>query len=171
MLQTYKTEFLTAEIPERKPLLANDEHKQIVIDSMKWLTEQKRCIINAFVIMPNHIHLLWKIAEGYKRDEVLETLFSFTRFAFLLSLKQKPNDLNLYTLTKADKTLDFWDRNPKIKECTSRDYYLQTLEYSHSNPCHPKWELAKLPKRYPWSSAAFYELQDRRYSWLTHYND
>ena len=156
MLQTYNTEFLTAAIPERKPLLANDEHKQIVIDSMKWLTEQKRCIINAFVIMPNHIHMLWKIADGYKRDEVL---------------KQKPNDLNLYTLTKADKTMDFWDRNPKIKECSSRDYYLQKLEYIHFNPCHPKWELAALPKRYPWSSAAFYELQDKRYSWLTHYND
>jgi len=183
MLQTYHPEFLTATILEWKPLLAKDEYKLIVLDSMKWIVEKKRCSINAFVIMPNHIHMLWKIADGYKREDVQGALFSFTGHAFkkslldvggdanISSLKQQERELNLYRVNDADRTFQFWERNPMIKECFTRNFLLQKLDYIHQNPCQPKWELAELPEKYLWSSASFYELQDMHYSWLTHYNE
>jgi REP element-mobilizing transposase RayT len=171
MIQNYHPEFLTATILEWKPLLANDEYKMIVVDSMQWLVENKRCSIHAFVIMPNHIHLLWKITDGYKREDVQGALFSFTGHAFKKSLKQKGSELNLYKVNDADREFQFWERNPMIKECFSQDFYLQKLDYIHHNPCQPKWKLVDLPEKYPWSSASFYELQDMRFSWLTHYNE
>jgi putative transposase len=70
MLQTYHPEFLTATILNWKHLLARDQMKTIVVDSLHWLVQNKRCTVNAFVIMPNHIHLLWKIADGFERKEV-----------------------------------------------------------------------------------------------------
>ena len=53
--------------------------------------------------MPNHIHLLWKMADGYKREEVQGALFSFTGHAFKKLLKQKTGELNLYKVSDADR--------------------------------------------------------------------
>jgi putative transposase len=66
MLQTYHPEFLTATILNWKHLLAHDQIKTIVVDSLQWLVQNKRCAVNAFVIMPNHIYLIYKIADGFE---------------------------------------------------------------------------------------------------------
>ncbi|WP_369426430.1 hypothetical protein [Pontibacter anaerobius] len=53
--------FFTATILEWKHLLKPDKYKQIIVDSLGYLVEQKRVKVYAFVIMPNHLHLLWKM--------------------------------------------------------------------------------------------------------------
>ena len=50
-------QFFTATILEWKQLLRPDEYKQIIIDSLLFLKKEGSIIVNAFVIMPNHIHL------------------------------------------------------------------------------------------------------------------
>ena len=67
MHQNYYTEFLTGTIYSWEHLLKDDDYKQIVIDSFNWLVKNKKCTINAFVVMPNHFHLLWKISDGFER--------------------------------------------------------------------------------------------------------
>jgi REP element-mobilizing transposase RayT len=49
---------------------------------------KKKCIINAFVIMPNHIHLIWKIPDGFERKNVQGALFSFTAHEFKKKIKR-----------------------------------------------------------------------------------
>ena len=39
------------------PLLESDLNKQIIIDSLKYLSDKELITVYAFVIMPNHIHL------------------------------------------------------------------------------------------------------------------
>lgn len=53
MIQTYYTEFLTGTFLNWNHLLKEDIYKQVIIDSFQWLAKEKKCIINAFVIMPN----------------------------------------------------------------------------------------------------------------------
>jgi putative transposase len=171
MLQNYHPEFLTATILNWKHLLASDQMKTIIVDSLQWLVQNKRCVVNAFVIMPNHVHLIWKIADGYERKDVQGAFFSFTAHAFKKILKGHPEELEVYRVEDADRNYQFWERNPLVKECYSQEFMLQKLDYIHHNPCQPKWNLAALPENYQWSSASFYELQDIRFSWLTHYNE
>ncbi len=154
-------------------MLQDDYCKQITVDSLQWLVTQKRCIVYAFVIMPNHVHLLWKIADGYEREEVQGAMISFTAHAFIKYLKQSnSNELENYSVTAADRRYQFWQRTPMVKECWSEEFMLQKLNYIHSNPCTPRWNLAALSEDYKWSSAAFYELNIiEPYGWLTHYKD
>ena len=49
--------FFTATNLEWKKLLEPNKYKDIVINSLRFLTEDKRANIYAFVIMVNHIHL------------------------------------------------------------------------------------------------------------------
>jgi REP element-mobilizing transposase RayT len=69
MLQTYHPEFLSATTLNWNHLFAGDQTKTVVVDSLQWLVQNKRCAVNAFLIMPNHIHLLWKIADGFEQKE------------------------------------------------------------------------------------------------------
>ena len=143
--------------------------KFIVVSSLQWLAENKRCNINAFVIMPNHIHIMWQIADGVARKNVQGAFFSFTGHAFKKELERNPLVLEQYKVDDADRTYQFWERNPLVKECFTENFFLQKLDYLHHNPCQPKWNLTDVPENYYWSSASFYELQDDRFSWSTHY--
>jgi REP element-mobilizing transposase RayT len=52
----HATQYFTATIHEWQPVLADDRHKDIIMDSLQYLVNDKRIELNAFVIMSNHIH-------------------------------------------------------------------------------------------------------------------
>ncbi len=91
MPTAFHVEFLTATILRWQRLLDEDSYKRIIIDSLEWLIKQGRCKVFGFVIMPNHIHLLWRINEPFSRTEVQSAFFSFTGHQFEKHLRA--NDL------------------------------------------------------------------------------
>ena len=57
---TYHLQFFTATIFEWKHLLADDKYKNIIIESLLFLKSEKSVVIYyGFVIMPNHIHIIF----------------------------------------------------------------------------------------------------------------
>lgn len=46
-------QYLTATILEWKHLLKKEKYKDIIVDSLRFLVEEKRIELNAFVIMSN----------------------------------------------------------------------------------------------------------------------
>ena len=170
MHEDYFPEFLTSTIFKFKHLLADDHYKRIITDSLDWLVTQKRCEVNGFVIMPNHIHLLWQIANDFDRSEVQGALFSFTAHQFQKELRSRnPGFYQEFFVDLDDRKYQFWHDMPVIKQCWSDGFFSQKLDYIHDNPCQPKWNLAKTPEEYYWSSAAFYENGSKTFPWLTHY--
>jgi len=172
MLQNYHTEFLTGTIFNWNHLLKDDNYKQIIVDSFQWLVKEKKCTINAFVIMPNHFHLIWKISDGFERKDVQGALFSFTAHEFKKKLKK--NNIELlknHFVNNADRDFQFWEREPMIKECWTKSFFRQKLNYTHFNPCQPHWNLADVPENYKYSSASFYETGIKDFPFLAHFND
>ena len=167
MLLNYHTEFLTATIYGWNHLLKEDGYKQIIINSFNWLSQHKKCTINCFVIMPNHIHLLWKISDGFERKEVQGAFFSFTAHEFKKRLnKNDAKILEDYYVNKSDRSFQFWEREPMIKECWTEKFFQQKLNYIHFNPCQSHWNLASTPEDYKWSSANFYEKGVKDFTFL-----
>jgi len=66
--QTYfhKIYFWTATIHNWLLLLEADENKKLILSSLKKLSDDKLISVYAFVIMPNHMHLIWS-QGGMKR--------------------------------------------------------------------------------------------------------
>jgi putative transposase len=53
--------FWTDTIKDWKHLLKQDRYKQLIIDNLKDPIQKRMIVIYGFVIMPNHLHLLWEL--------------------------------------------------------------------------------------------------------------
>ncbi|WP_229598962.1 transposase [Runella sp. CRIBMP] len=71
-------QFFTATILWWKKLLQPDKYKQIIVDSMRFLVNDKRVKIYGFVIMPNHIHLVWRIQDNHLLEDVQRDFLKYT---------------------------------------------------------------------------------------------
>jgi putative transposase len=164
--------FFTATINSWQKLLEEVIFKKIILDSLNFMHNEKRAHINGFVIMPNHIHLLWTPIENNKEESNENALLSFTAHQFKNKLKiHHPELLKNYVSTQNDRAFHFWERRPRAIEVQSRKIAEQKLEYIHSNPCQERWNLAIEPNKYYYSSAVFYETELDDFKFLTHINE
>ena len=166
----YHPQFFTATILEWKNLLKEDEFKDIIIKSLQFLTNEKSIAVYAFVIMPNHIHLIWQIQDGFKRDKIQLRFLRFTaqqmKFKLLQTNKSK---LENYRVNAKDREYQFWERNALSIDLWSESVFMKKLEYIHNNPLQEKWQLAEFPEDYRYSSAKFYETGYDEFGILTSY--
>jgi hypothetical protein len=164
--------FFTATINSWQKLLKENTFKQIILDSLYWMHHEKRAQINGFVIMPNHIHLLWTPTANTEEKLNKNALLSFTAHQFKKKLiSDCPELLKNYVSTQKDREYHFWERRPRTIAVLSRKIAEQKLKYIHLNPCHKRWNLATEPSGYYYSSAKFYETESDDFKFLTHIND
>jgi len=163
-------QFFTATNLEWKKLLASDKYKELIVDSLRFLVKDKRIKLFAFVIMPNHIHLIWQMETGVDPVAVQRDFLKYTAQKIKADLRVfHPSDLPLFKVNAKDRKYQFWERNPLSIELRSRKVFLQKLEYIHWNPVRAGF--CDLPEQYAYSSAAFYETGFDTRGFLTHYGD
>ena len=75
---TEPPQFFTATILKWIHLLKEDNYKDIIMQSLKFHVEKNRIILYAFVIMPNHIHLIWQMQQGVKQSDVQRDFLKYT---------------------------------------------------------------------------------------------
>jgi putative transposase len=148
--------FLTAVCYDFKMLLAEEKYKLIVINSLKYLVQTGEIIIYGYVIMRNHIHLIWH-AIGTKTNEQLQrSLLKFTADEFKKNLKiSNEQFLAEFLVNKKDRNFQFWKRDSMQIDLYSEKFFRQKLKYIHMNPVRAG--LCALPEDYLYSSAKFYE--------------
>lgn len=150
----YDIYFTTATILEWKHLLRPNAMKDVIINSLRSLVKEKRAVVYAFVIMPNHIHLVWHIPEEHTLTNVKASLLSFTAHQFRkILLTENLTELERYRVDLSDRTYQFWERNPLSVAIYHDEVFWQKVQYVHWNPCAEKWRLAESPELYKYSSA------------------
>ena len=163
--------FFTATIFGWKHLLKPDKYKRIILDSFQFLVENERIRLYGFVIMPNHLHLLWNMQEPHLRENVQRDFLKFTAQQMKFDLqKHHLQVLEKFRTQARDRQYQIWQRNALSVYCTSESMARQKLAYIHNNPVVGKWSLARVPEDY-FSSAAYYCKNDHAFGFLTHYLD
>jgi REP element-mobilizing transposase RayT len=159
--------FWTATINGWKHLLAKDEFKEVIIDSWKYLTDRGKIDVFAFVIMPNHLHAIWRANELNGKESPQGSFLKYTAHCFQKILRQEPrNQLLPFIVDACNKKYEFWQRDPLVIPLYSRKVALQKLKYIHNNPLAEHWLLAKDPCDYKYSSAKYYELNIKNFDFL-----
>jgi putative transposase len=149
-------EFFTATCLNWQNLLLAEERKQIVLNSLTYLVTNKRIWLYGYVIMPNHVHILWCKQPEWLDKNVQQHFAKFTGQQFKFSLINNGEDLSTYKSTQNDREYQFWERRPYKATMYNRLVLEQKLDYIHNNPV--KAGLCLLPEEYRYSSAGYYIL-------------
>ncbi len=167
-----KVYFWTNTIKDWYHLLKDNEFKKTIIKSWQYLVEKGKVRIYAFVIMPNHVHIVWEMLEMNGKELPHASFNKFTAHQFLTQLRSvEPKELRRFSSVDNERKHRFWQRDPLAIEMDSREKVEQKIEYIHLNPLQEQWNLAKYPEDYFWSSASFYEEDKDDFGILTHYMD
>jgi REP element-mobilizing transposase RayT len=165
-------QFFTAVCNDWQPLLQSDDCKSIILNSLKYRVQTKQVKIGALVLMPNHIHLIWRIANSIKREEFQRDFLKITAKQIIDNLQRTNTSLLQKIIVNAtDRKMQVWKRDSMSIDLYTHPFFLQKLEYIHNNPCQPKWNLVGNALDYLYSSARFYETGEDRFELLTHYNE
>ena len=97
-------QFYTATILEWKLLLKQDKYKDTIIESLRFLVNEKRITLYAFVIMSNHMHLIWQPLNEFTPDNIQHSLMSFT--AIVVGRRRNNGDQWAYVMPTAAKRLN-----------------------------------------------------------------
>ena len=148
-------QFYTATILEWKFLLNNDIFKNIIISSLKYLVDNKKIKLHAFVIMDNHIHLIWQALSENNPNKIRHNFMKFTAQQMKFELmKSEDYYLQDFKVKKDDRVFQFWKRNALSVELFSKKFFVQKMNYIHNNPV--KAGLCIFPEDYKYSSASYY---------------
>ena len=82
---------ITTTVHKRRQVLNRPETAQIILSSLHWLESQKRIILDAAIIMPDHLHLVIALRKD-SLDRLMHSLKSYTAKkinAFLKTEKQE----------------------------------------------------------------------------------
>ncbi len=140
-------------------------NKETILDSLRTLSGKKLITVYAFVIMPNHIHLIWKLNNKNGKESAKGSFMKFTAHEFKKHLRLN-GGFERYKVNASNKMYEFWQRDSLGIEIWSREVARQKLDYIHANPVSGKWQLAKDDISYFYSSARFYEYDIDEFGFL-----
>lgn len=164
--------FWTDTIHDWKRLLTPDSFRWIIIQCWQELVRRGQVIVYSFVIMPNHLHVVWEMCQPNGREMPHASFNKFTAHQFLKHARRHhPNVLPYFQVDNDERTYRFWQRDTLAVLMDTPAKVEQKIEYIHTNPLQERWLLALRPEDYRWSSARFYETGEDEFAFLTHYKE
>jgi putative transposase len=119
-------QYFTATNLEWKKLLQPDKYKDIVINSLKFLVNDQRIKLYAFVIMINHVHLIWQMLPFIDRKDVQRDFLKYTARKIKADLAEYHHPVLEHFLVNArDRTYQFWERNSLSVELRTPEIFLK----------------------------------------------
>ncbi|HCA44039.1 MAG TPA: hypothetical protein DEP28_12400 [Bacteroidetes bacterium] len=159
-----KIYFITFTIFKWQKIFTHEKYYKLVF---KWFDYQKLNYnnkIHAYVIMPNHLHLILFLSESSPElSKLIQNAKRFLAYEIVTNLKEDKRDdlLKLFSYN-ADKSKNakhkIFETNYDAKLIENEELFKQKLNYIHNNPCVNKWNLSSSPEEYIYSSASNYIL-------------
>lgn len=107
-VETGEIYFVTATIHSWHHLLLKPEFKEIILQSMQWLSEKRKWEIFAFVIMPNHIHMIIRTIDMNGKETPMGSFLKYTAHEFKKMLLTGDREmLELYRVHATNKKYEF----------------------------------------------------------------
>ena len=157
----YYPHFMTCTVNAWLPVFSTADFVEIVLDSWRFLQQERRIDILGWVVLENHLH--W-IAVGPLLGKRVGEFKSFTALSILRAMEKRGyrtmlDQLRFYKLGhKKDQVHQLWQEGSHPKRIDHDQMMWQKLEYIHSNPLRRGYVDDPLHWRY--SSARSYAGQD-----------
>jgi len=156
------TYFLTSTIVEWVDLFIRDEYKRLIVDNLNYCIENKGLVVNAYVLMTNHIHLVASAKEGnlskiigefkkYTSNQLIQRILSSqeSRRNWM-----EPVFRNAGMRNPKNEIFQIWQNGNHAEEIFSQKFAMQKIKYIHQNPV--KAGIVNRAEDYIYSSASDY---------------
>jgi len=150
--------FVTTTCKDWLNLFIVDKYYEIICESISFVNIKFKASILAYVIMPNHLHIVVYFGIKNNLSDYMRDFKKFTSGEIRRMLEQD-NQIELLNKIK----YDFREQKFKVWQDRFDDVFLESIDivetkinYIHENPV--KKGLVKLPEDYKYSSAAYYLL-------------
>lgn len=154
-------------VPRKKEV-----YKDLVIGSLAYLSNKGKIEVFAFVIMPNNIHLIWRVLESNGNESSPGSFLKYTAHEFKKMLvAEDPHALEDFRVDASNKNYEFWQRDSLAVPLFTRSVAYQKLDYIHANPLAGHWQIAKDSCAYKYSTARFYELEIKDFDFIKDLRD
>jgi REP element-mobilizing transposase RayT len=156
--------FVTYSVVEWLPVFIREATFKIVTNSLTFCHHHKHLRINAFVIMPTHMHLIAFDAH-FDSKRLLHTLADFRKFTgrslcdycethmpgcFPKTLREQATE---------DRQRQFWQKSRHPEAIMTEAFWRQKVDYIHDNPCRAG--LVLRAEHWRFSSARWYLSEGR----------
>ena len=151
--------FLTFSVVQWLPVFIGEEPCHIVCESLNFCHREKSLCINAYVIMPTHMHLIVFDAD-FDSTRLKKTLTSFRKFTgqqlsdFCDQRMPSAFSQTLRGGNRTDRERHFWQQSIHAEAIRNRSFWQTKLDYLHDNP--RRKGLVADPICWRFSSAAFW---------------
>ena len=150
--------FMTCTIVNWIPIFSSKTCAEFVLSSLRFLQENKRITLFAYVILENHLHL---IASAKDLSKEVGNFKSFTARQIIDYLQEKKANRVLKQLAenrldyRTDRTYQLWQQGSHPKVIQGEQMMRQKINYIHQNPVKRGYVDEAIHWRY--SSARNYE--------------
>lgn len=154
--------YMTFTVVEWIDLFSREIYKDILIKNMRHCRKYKGLRVGAYVIMTNHMHVIWQSFEN-DLSAILRDFKSFCTKEFINAIKngnesRKERLLHSFQFhanrTNQNKEYRIWTGDNHPEEITSEIFLRTKLNYIHENPVRAG--IVNKPEDYVYSSASNY---------------
>ncbi|MBK0383735.1 transposase [Pedobacter sp. SD-b] len=162
---TEKTWFITFTCYGWLPLFETTKSYDLVYNWLRLINQKLDVKTVAFVIMPNHIHLILHLSEGKNLNTIISNGKRFMAYEIVKRLSQNGKLEILKRLNEACSDKEkakgqkhkVFEPSFDAKALFTNKFMHQKINYIHHNPVSGIWKLVESFPEYPHSSAMFYE--------------
>jgi len=156
--------FLTFTVVGWIDVFTRKEHKLIILNSLKFCTDNKGLVLYSWCLMSNHLHLIASAKEGFRLSDIIRDFKKFTAKRVLKMIHknlESRRDWMLFRFEYAGRYLKrikkfkFWRDGYHAILLDTDELVFQKLNYIHQNPV--KAMIVDQPEHYLFSSARNYE--------------
>lgn len=156
--------FVSFAVVEWLDVFTRNEYKDLLLESLTFCQKEKGMEIYAWVVMTNHIHLVFRSTKGITPGQLLGSFKRHTSRSIVKAIsengRESRKEILLSTFkrngSKASNVLkyQFWRQDNKPIELWSNHVIAQKIRYIHNNPV--KQGFVFQPEDYRYSSAVDY---------------
>ncbi len=139
-------------------------HRDALIDSIKYCQKEKGLVVFAYCVMSNHIHIIANTNSPYLLKDTIRDLKKFTSRKIISLIQNEPESrrewmLNYFATEAATHTKNihfkFWQDGNHAIELFSEKFVWDKINYIHNNPVEAGF--VKQPQEWIYSSATNYQ--------------
>jgi hypothetical protein len=157
------TYYLTLTVVGWVDVFTRHNHKDALIESLRYCIKNKGLNVYAYCLMTNHLHMVANCNEPFQLKDVIRDFKRHTVKTIIDQIINKPESRREWMLrefTEAgdknarNKTYKFWKTGNHAIELFTEKFVWEKINYIHNNPVKEKF--VKNPQDWLYSSASNY---------------